>query len=122
MTISQRIFSIMKAKNLSQKALSEYADISPAAISSWKSKNTNPSSDKIIKICEFLDVSPFYLLSGQDEDADDLILTDAANGYSSTLTKEEANLLQMFRQLSDLNKGRILGMLEALAAPANILE
>lgn len=57
MTISQRIFALLREKKLSQKELSEYTGISPAAISSWKSKGTNPSSDKIVKISEFLDVS-----------------------------------------------------------------
>lgn len=53
MTISQRIFALLREKKLSQKELSEYTGISPAAISSWKSKGTNPSSDKIVKISEF---------------------------------------------------------------------
>ena len=48
MTISQRIFALLREKKLSQKELSEYTGISPAAISSWKSKGTNPSSDKIV--------------------------------------------------------------------------
>ena len=61
MTISQRIFALLREKKLSQKELSEYTGISPAAISSWKSKGTNPSSDKIVKISEFLDVDVYYL-------------------------------------------------------------
>lgn len=38
MTISQRIFSILESKHLSQKDLAKYAGLSPAAISGWKSK------------------------------------------------------------------------------------
>lgn len=69
MTISQRIFALLREKKLSQKELSEYTGISPAAISSWKSKGTNPSSDKIVKISEFLDVDVYYLLTGEYQPA-----------------------------------------------------
>ena len=72
MTISQRIFALLREKKLSQKELSEYTGISPAAISSWKSKGTNPSSDKIVKISEFLDVDVYYLLTGEYQPASNL--------------------------------------------------
>ena len=38
MTISQRIFSILKEKKKKQKELSAYTGISEAAISDWKKK------------------------------------------------------------------------------------
>ncbi len=123
MTISQRIFNILKEKNLSQKDLSEHTGISPAAISSWKSRKTNPSSDKIMKICEFLEVSPFYLLTGESEsNARNLLLTDSADSYHTTVSKEELDLLRMFHQISDLEKGRILGILEAMTTARDIME
>ena len=53
MTISQRIFSILKEKKKKQKELSAYTGISEAAISDWKKKGTNPSSDKIFAIANF---------------------------------------------------------------------
>ena len=64
MTISQRIFALLREKKLSQKELSEYTGISPAAISSWKSKGTNPSSDKIVKISD-CDGGALYMHNAQ---------------------------------------------------------
>lgn len=62
MTISQRIFEIMAEKHVSQLQLSEYTKIAPSTISAWKTKNSSPSSDKIISIAECLGVSVSYLL------------------------------------------------------------
>ena len=52
MTISDRIFERLKKTNMSQKAFSECTGISQSTISEWKSKRTNPTSEKILVICE----------------------------------------------------------------------
>ena len=36
----------------------------PSTISEWKKKKTNPLSEKIMPICEALEVTPEWLLSG----------------------------------------------------------
>ena len=63
MLISEKIFLIMKKRGLSQKEFSEQTGISQSTISDWKRKNTNPSADKILKICEVLRVTPYELLA-----------------------------------------------------------
>ena len=64
MTISDRIFELMKQKNIKQKDFSTLTGIPQSTISDWKKKSTNPASDKIMAICEALDVTPYYLLTG----------------------------------------------------------
>ena len=49
MIISQKIFSLLEQRGMSQKEFSARAEISPSTISDWKRKKTNPSADKIIK-------------------------------------------------------------------------
>lgn len=125
MTISQRIFSLLKSKHLSQKDLANYAGLSPAAISGWKIKNTSPSADKLIKISEFLDVSVYYLLTGREERfsfPQSGLIMDSAPGYQSEPNETEAELLRMFRQLPDFEKGRFLGMLEQTIIDLNTME
>lgn len=112
MTISQRIFALLREKNLSQKELSKYTGISPAAISSWKSKGTNPSSDKIVKISEFLNVDVYYLLTGENPPASDLQVAEESGYHASLSDPDERLLLQLFRKLSPMDKGRIIGQLE----------
>ena len=67
MTISQRIFMILKEKRLKQKDLSEYTGISTSAISAWNKNNLNPAADKLSIIADFLGVSLSYLITGQEE-------------------------------------------------------
>ena len=64
MTISDRIFERLRQLNISQKEYSEETGISQITISEWKSKGTNPTSEKIMIICKVLNVTPEWLLSG----------------------------------------------------------
>lgn len=67
MTISQRIFMILKEKRLKQKDLSEYTGISTSAISAWNKNNLNPAADKLSIIADFLGVSLSFLITGKEE-------------------------------------------------------
>ena len=101
MTISQRIFALLREKKLSQKELSEYTGISPAAISSWKSK-----------ISEFLDVDVYYLLTGEYQPASNLQIAEESEYHAFPSDPDEHLLLQLFHKLSPMDKGRIIGQLE----------
>lgn len=63
MIISERIFSMLKDRGMSQKEFSIQTGISQSTISDWKTKKTNPASDKIMVICDVLEVSPYELLT-----------------------------------------------------------
>jgi len=83
----------------------------PAAsrtISDWKRKGTNPSADKILKICEVLKVTPYELLGENETER------NAGNPEMSAGNETEKIILEGFRNLSDRKKERILGYLAAL--------
>ncbi len=42
MTISERIFKILKERNISQSAFCKVTGLSGRTVSDWKTKNTNP--------------------------------------------------------------------------------
>ena len=65
-TISDKIFELLKEKGMSQKEFAQRTGIAESSISDWKKKRTNPVSDKILIICEVLDVTPYELLSGAE--------------------------------------------------------
>ena len=67
MTISERIFELIKERGYTQKEFSKKTGIAESTISDWKKKGTNPVSDKILMICEVLEVSPYFLLSGAEK-------------------------------------------------------
>ena len=62
MKISEKIFLLMEKKGMNQFEFSKKTGITQSTISDWKRKKSNPSSDKIMKICEVLEVSPEELL------------------------------------------------------------
>ena len=66
MIISERIFQVLKEKRISQKYFSEQTGIAQSTISDWKRKKTNPASDKIMAICNVLELTPYELLEGTE--------------------------------------------------------
>ena len=62
MIISERIFLIMERQSINQLELSKKTGIAQSTIADWKRLKTNPSADKIMIICEALNVSPEYIL------------------------------------------------------------
>lgn len=109
MLISQKIFILMKRRGMTQKDFSEQTEISQSTISDWKRKNTNPSADKILKICEVLQITPYELLS----ETDNKDISSESN-WDYFLSKDEHILLESFRKLDIKRKQRLLGYLDAL--------
>ena len=108
MVISERIFYILEEKGITQKEISEQTGISQSTISDWKRKKTNPSADKILKICETLNVTPYELLSERSN-----MVVDKVD-YLIALNDQEAVLLEEFRSLDNRKKDRLMGYLDAL--------
>ena len=103
MTISQRIFALLKEKGLKQKQLAEYTGISTSAISAWSKKNTSPAAESLSAIADFLGVSIDYLLRGVD------------NTSYITLNEHENELLRNYRNVDDIYKAMIRERAQALA-------
>ena len=111
MTISERIFELLEQRGMSQKEFSEKTGIAQSSISDWKRKKTNPVSEKILIICNVLDVTPYELLGGTDgvgsrSNPSDMILIDKNSEYG--------NAIMDFLALDKGNQGRLLGYLKAL--------
>lgn len=66
MLISQRIYEYLEKREMTQLEFSKRTGISQSTISDWRRKGTNPSADKIMIICEVLDISPYELLQGTE--------------------------------------------------------
>ena len=106
--ISEKIFELILRNGMTQKEFSEETGISQSTISDWKRKGTNPSADKILKICEVLKVTPYELLGENETER------NAGNPEMSAGNVTEKIILEGFRNLSDRKKERILGYLAAL--------
>ena len=111
MTISQKIFELLREKGMSQKDFSIATGIPQSTISDWRKKNTNPASDKILAICDVLDVTPYELLSNVKEEG------NRANKVSYRIIVEgtkEAILLDSYERLDERARARLIGYMEAL--------
>ena len=113
MTIGDRIFERLKQINMSQKVFSEKTGISQSTISEWKSKRTNPTSEKIMIICKVLDCTPEWLLSGIDN------LGDRGNALPWYVIDRETELgfiISEYHNMDIRQRERLIGYLEALSS------
>ncbi len=101
MTISQRIFLLLKEKSLKQKDLAIQTGISSSAVSDWKKKGTNPAAENLSVIADFLGVSIEYLCTGKERSA-------------TSLSLDEQECLEKFSKLKPRDQGRILERMEML--------
>ena len=99
MTISERIFDILKTKGISQKTFSKQTGIAESTISDWKRKKTNPAADKILAISRALDVSDKTF-------GEECIVLER--------NSEEFAFFTLYRSLRPGDKERMLGYAEAL--------
>lgn len=110
-TVSDRIFALLSEKGMSQKEFSKRTGIAESTISDWKKKRTNPVSDKILVICEVLDISPYELLSGAEHKG-----TRSRENMTYVIQKgtELGHLVEVYQGFNEDQQKRILGYMEAL--------
>lgn len=101
MSATEKITEILEEKGLKQSDLCCHLNIRNSTFTNWKKRNTDPPSKFIIPICEFIGVSPEYLLTGSE-----------SKPYA--VTADEKYLLELFRQLGESDRGRIIGRMEAM--------
>lgn len=109
MLISDRIFELLQKQGMSQKEFSQKTGISQSTISDWKRKRLNPASDKIMTICDALQVTPYELLSGVESDNCKPLTYVMIDKQT-----DEYALIEQFRALPQDSRQRIMGYAEAL--------
>jgi bacteriophage CI repressor helix-turn-helix domain len=64
MKIVERLFQTLEEKKFKATDLAKHLNIQKSVISNWKTRGTNPPSELIVPICEFLGIDVFWLLTG----------------------------------------------------------
>jgi transcriptional regulator with XRE-family HTH domain len=111
MTISDKIFELIRERGMTQKEFSEATGIAQSSISDWKRKKTNPVSEKILIICEVLGVSPYELLSGTEGEGSRSIPSNLM------VIDKDTELGQFVSEVQKLDSGRrdrLMGYFHAL--------
>ena len=73
------------------------------AFSEWKSGKSKSYKKYLIEIADFFNVSIDYLVYGKE-----------INSIQDNLSEDEKRLLNMYSQLTDIEKGEILGELKTI--------
>lgn len=108
MTIGERIFKIMNEKNISMPELSRMTGISRHTIFDWQRRNTNPGADKIMVICEALQITPEELLVGKQDN-------EKPEYDHSIITNDiEMQIMKECHDLSETKKKRLLAYVSML--------
>ena len=97
MIISERLFKVMEEKVMTQLQFSAATGIAQSTISDWKRKKTNPAAEKIMVICDALDISPFELLQ-------DSIPSKGAGEVDFIISSEGTAEYEVVKKMERLNK------------------
>ena len=108
-----------KKKGLSQMAFAKLFGVSQQTIGSWETNRTSPDLESLSKLARFFNVSVDYLLGLTDipYTIDDYIAKQKKTGTqpaADEYSADERKIIDMYRQLSEKDKGKIEGRLEEM--------
>ena len=112
MTISERIYEYLEKKGITQLEFAKRTGISQSTVSDWRRKGTNPSADKIMIICEVLDISPYELLQGTESRKSKEYRPQ--NYLVIGRDSDEFELIETYQSLDEDSKKRLEGYVKAL--------
>lgn len=101
MDFVDRIDEKLKEKNLKRAAMLEDIGVDTSIMTAWKKRGTIPSGDVCLKIARYLDVSPEWLLGGEER-----------KGGEAVLSEEEKSILRQFKNLTEEQKSTLSALLE----------
>ena len=111
MIISERIIKVLKERNMTQAEFAKQVGISTSTISEWKKRKTNPTVEKIMDICNVLQITPEQLLTGKGiEDEGEI----AAASPESKFTPGDVQMIEDYHNLKEEQQKRLMAYMEAL--------
>lgn len=99
---------------MSQNAFAKRVGLAGSTISDWKTKKTNPSADKIMDICDALNVTPEQLLTGRGIDEDFSEGVSWKGTPVQRFSKADIRILEDIHGLKDMQRKRLMQYIEAL--------
>lgn len=112
----RRIKDSMKTKNITQAELSKITGIRASSISDYLTGKYQPKQDKISLIAEALSVNPGWLMGYEDTRFTTNVVNDLPDSllHDSVYSKDEQELIDMYRKLTTEDKAEIRGEIKGL--------
>lgn len=110
MLIIDRIVETLKEKGLTQADICKYLNIKSNVFTTWKTRKTDPPTKYLVQICDFLNISLEYLLTGEEKTSK----VTTIESPIKQLTENEKDILEMLDQLSERDQIRLLGRVEEI--------
>ena len=111
MIISERIIKVLKERNMTQAEFAKQVGISTSTISEWKKRKTNPTVEKVMDICNVLQITPEQLLTGKGiEDEKEI----AEASPESKFTPGDVQIIEDYHNLKEEQQKRLMAYMEAL--------
>lgn len=97
MSFYERLDSLLREKNISQRRMIIDFGLSKNTMFNWKQRNNIPSGDVLLKLSEYLDVSVDYLLCNDKYclNEEEMLLL---NGYRKLDTQQRENVLNLINR------------------------
>ncbi len=102
MKFNEILKHLITTKGCTQSEFAQSIGVKPNTVSDWLNKGTSPNIKYIYLIVKYFNVSFDYLFTG-------------VNSAKKTLSKEEEELIQYFRTLTEKDQYRELGRLSIIA-------
>ena len=111
MTVSERIIKVLKERNMTQAEFAKQVGIASSTISEQKKKKTNPTVEKIMDICNVLQITPEQLLTGKGIEDEKEIATAMPE---SRFTPQDIRMIEDYHGLREEQQKRLMAYMEAL--------
>ena len=99
--------TLRKEKGVSQKALGEEIGVSQQSINKYENYNIEPDISTLIHLSKYFDTSVDYLIGNTD------IRQAAEVAMSYSLSKDEMEIINQYRKLSDAAKDALCTLLSS---------
>ncbi len=111
MSFSEKLYSLRRAKGLSQENLADMLNVSRQSVSKWEAGAAMPEIEKLVAIADIFSVSVDFLLrEGTQPDAADAAAVSAQDGAVAEELREIRQLLRHHGPYEYTSKTRLLGL------------
>ena len=107
MKFSENLYNLRKEKGLTANNLAKILGFMENTIYAWEKERAQPNIETLNKLADYFEVSVDYLLGRTDE----LGIIQKEN----SLSKNESELLFLFKKLDTVKQNKVIGYAYALA-------